>query len=153
MIESLRPQTRGECEHLPKPCPFFSCKHHALWILTPTQINQLSDERILEMFEKLPNHASCTLDLVDHFTYKPRNDNDDTRGVGERFCMTLQEIANVYPTGGISRERVRQLIECKGNQYRKSPYGYGAIKRLKHYTRARILRPFVDTSFDFCQIA
>ena len=103
------------------------------------------------MFEQLPVYASCTLDIVDHFgRFQPAKHGDEAP---ENKCqlpylahMTLQEIADIYPGGAITRERVRQLIECKGNPYRKG--SRGALRRLRYPGRSNVLRIFLESTTD-----
>ena len=149
MINPTKPRTRGDCRFAPKPCPFYTCKHHALYILTPTQIGQMTDEKILAMFDRLPPWASCTLDIIDHYSHhRPIN----PEGSGSEFALTLQEMADIYPTGQITRERVRQLIETRGNPWRKGPKG--ALRRLKYPGRSKWLRPFIEPDIiEYCRLA
>ncbi len=88
-----RPQTRGDCEDMPRPCPFVACRYHlAFDVLGGGGVREnfpdlvsMEDDSPLDL-EKMP--ATCALDEAD------RNGLEDT-AVGVRM--------------NLSRERVRQL--------------------------------------------
>lgn len=82
-----RPNTRGDCHAMPRPCPFVSCVHHLyLDVNARTGAIKLNFPH-LEVWEL---DETCSLDVAD-------------RG-GE----TLEWIGKIY---GITRERVRQIVE------------------------------------------
>lgn len=78
------PLTRAECEFVPRPCPYVSCRHHLY--LDVTRYGSIR----LNFPEYAPDELgeSCSLDVAD------------------RGSHSLEEIA---PFLNISKERVRQL--------------------------------------------
>ena len=84
-----RPQTRGECMHDERPCPWVSCKHHLYLDVNPDtgsiKIN-FPDVEVWDMKE------TCALD------------------VAERNGITLEEVGEIM---NLTRERVRQ-VEVRG---------------------------------------
>ena len=85
-----RPQTRADCEKLPRPCPFVGCRHH-LWM----EVSPRSRDIKPNHKEQLPwemKGSTCSLDVVE--------DNPDG--------MTLLDIGAHL---GVSRERIRQVEE------------------------------------------
>ena len=103
--EDWRPRTRGDCDRVPRPCPYVACRHHLY-------LDVHSPRRIRPMFpglepEELPE--SCSLDLA------------------ERGGMTLGEVGELL--GGVSRERIRQIqtVACRKLRlplYRVAPSDY-----------------------------
>lgn len=84
-----RPQTRGECEGVARPCPFVSCKHHLYLDVNPeTGSLRLTfpDREVHELEE------TCSLD------------------VAERDGATLEQVGELV---NLTRERIRQ-IEVRG---------------------------------------
>lgn len=79
-----RPQTRGECEEVPRPCPFVSCKHHLFLDVTPGTGAIKLNFPDLEVWDL--GH-SCALDVADE---------------GEQTLEYVGAIMNV------TRERIRQ---------------------------------------------
>ena len=82
---NTRPQTRAECEFVPRPCPYVSCRYHLFVDVSPKtgaiKLNfpDLEPDELAE---------SCTLD------------------VAERDGATLEEVGSCL---NITRERVRQV--------------------------------------------
>lgn len=119
-----KPAKRSDCLDGVRPCPWISCKHHMLWIMVPVTgnfnskvlidsfIRKKSNEEIEEIMENLSE--SCTLDVAD------------------RLGQTLEQVGNII---GITRERVRQVEDCKAG---------GAIQRLRHYSKMKLIRDFRD---------
>lgn len=87
--EVNRPDTRGECKGMPRPCPFVSCKHHLYLDVNPEtgsiKIN-FPDKEVEELEE------TCALDVADK---------------GGAILERCGELLN------LTRERVRQ-IETRG---------------------------------------
>jgi len=57
-----RPRTRADCEHIPRPCPFVSCKHNMFLDATNKDRSiklNFPDKQPCEMEE------SCVLDIAD----------------------------------------------------------------------------------------
>ena len=115
-----RPKMRGECVGGQRPCPWISCRYHMLWFYITEKAKgeagrklfKHSNDEIAEFAISLP--VTCTLDVTDR---------------GE---ATLEVIGAIF---GITRERIRQLQDgTKGK-------GNGAIGRMKHRSRADLLRP------------
>lgn len=78
-----RPTTRADCVDAPRPCPWYSCRHHVgLEVAQDGGIQYVPPEQL----EELP--YSCALDAA------------------ERDGMTLEEVGDVF---GVSRERIRQV--------------------------------------------
>lgn len=83
--DAVRPQTRGECADMPRPCPFVTCVHHLyLDVMRKTGAVKFNfpDIEPDEMAE------SCALDVAD------------------RLGSTLEYVAEVT---NLTRERVRQI--------------------------------------------
>lgn len=80
-----RPQTRGDCAEMERPCPFVACKYHLYIDVHPVRgsikIN-FPDVEVWEMEE------TCALDIAD------------------RGGITLEEVGMIM---NLTRERVRQL--------------------------------------------
>ena len=87
--EYWRPQSRGECAQMDRPCPFISCKYHLYIDVHPVRgsikIN-FPDMEVWEMKE------TCALDIAD------------------RGGITLEEVGEIM---NLTRERVRQ-VETQG---------------------------------------
>ncbi len=91
---SWRPETRADCEHIPRPCPYLGCRHHLAQDLTGNGHIHLTFPWI---FPWEMTH-SCALD------------------VAEDGQHTLEEVGEVL---NVTRERVRQIervamAKCKG---------------------------------------
>lgn len=82
----LRPRRRGECVDGPRPCPWLSCRHHALWARSPRELRRLDDDGLLELAASL--ETTCTLDVADE------------------GGVSLREVGEVI---GSTRERARQI--------------------------------------------
>jgi hypothetical protein len=84
-----RPRTRGDCEGMPRPCPFVSCKHHLYLDVNP-EIGSIKlnfpDLEVWEMRE------TCALDVAD------------------RGGITLEDAGEIL---NLTRERIRQ-VEVRG---------------------------------------
>jgi hypothetical protein len=80
-----RPENRGECADMERPCPFVSCKYHLYIDVHPVRgsikIN-FPDVEVWEMSD------TCALDIAD------------------RGGITLEEVGEIM---NLTRERVRQL--------------------------------------------
>jgi sigma-70-like protein len=84
-----RPRTRGECENMPRPCPFVSCSHH-LYLDVNTQTGAIKlNFPHLEVWEM---RETCSLDVAD------------------RGGITLEEVGAIM---NLTRERIRQ-VEVRG---------------------------------------
>lgn len=79
-----RPETRGQCENVPRPCPYVSCKYHLYLDETDAGGVKLNFPDI----EPDQMKESCTLDIADK---------------GSRRLEDVGELMN------ITRERVRQI--------------------------------------------
>ncbi|MET0389839.1 MAG: sigma factor-like helix-turn-helix DNA-binding protein [Polyangiales bacterium] len=83
--EYWRPQSRGDCAEMERPCPFVSCKYHLYIDVHPVRgsikIN-FPDVEVWDMTD------SCALDIAD------------------RGGITLEEVGEIM---NLTRERVRQL--------------------------------------------
>lgn len=84
-----RPQTRGECRGMPRPCPYVSCKHH-LYLDVNQETGSIKlnfpDVEVWEMTN------TCSLDVAD------------------RGGITLEEVGEIL---NLTRERIRQ-VEVRG---------------------------------------
>jgi hypothetical protein len=86
-----RPKTRGDCENMPRPCPWLSCRHHLALVVNVTRFSQqavrspfagVMEGDLSEMKQ------TCSLDVADD---------------GEH---TLEEVADVM---GVTRQRVEAI--------------------------------------------
>lgn len=97
-----RPKTRGDC--LPggcneaRPCPFVSCRHHLYLSVKTTGSITLHHGPGVEPWELA---ETCALDVAD------RGRRDGFDGIDHGHA-TLEEVGALV---GITRERVRQLVE------------------------------------------
>ena len=98
----MRPRTRGECESMPRPCPFVSCKYHLYLDVDDRRGSIKLNFPDIEVWEMMD---SCALD------------------VAERGGETLQTVADLL---NLTRERARQ-IENKGITAVRE---HGATKRI-----------------------
>jgi hypothetical protein len=84
-VDYWRPQTRGDCMEMERPCPFVACKYHLYIDVHPVRgsikIN-FPDVEVWEMTD------TCALDIAD------------------RGGITLEEVGQIM---NLTRERVRQL--------------------------------------------
>lgn len=112
---ALRPRVRGDCYESPRPCPWFLCKHHMLWVFKPSFLRKVSDEELLEIWWGMPE--SCVLDVADS---------------GEQYGAEIGRII------GVSRERIRQIVSDFGGG------GGTALKRIRREARIGHLRGFLD---------
>ena len=107
-----RPKTRGDCEELPRPCPFVSCKHHLYLDVNPetgTLRLTFPDLQVGDLEE------TCALDVAD------KEDGSTLLRVGELINLT--------------RERIRQ-IEVRGLlKLKMSPPGEDPIPGDPDYGR------------------
>ncbi|TAL43051.1 MAG: hypothetical protein EPN91_07180 [Salinibacterium sp.] len=83
--EVARPEVRGECLQMSRPCPFVSCSHHLYLDVNPENGNIKLNFPNLEVWEL---KQTCSLDVAD------------------RGGATLEEIGDLV---GLTRERVRQV--------------------------------------------
>jgi hypothetical protein len=87
--EGWRPQTRGDCSDVPRPCPYVSCRYNLTLDLTPKgHIRWRQDGDFDNSFDGRDN---CALD------------------VAARGPHTLQDIADI---SGVCRERIRQELDA-----------------------------------------
>lgn len=83
-IDADRPRTRADCEGLPRPCPWISCRYHLA-----IDVNELGTlHRTFGLTDVSEMHETCALDIAD------------------RGGATLEEIGRAL---NVSRERIRQL--------------------------------------------
>ena len=84
-----RPQSRGECADMERPCPFVSCKYHLYIDVHPVRGSIKINFPDLEVWEMTD---TCALDIAD------------------RGGITLEEVGEIM---NLTRERVRQ-VETQG---------------------------------------
>jgi hypothetical protein len=84
-----RPETRGECADMERPCPFVSCKYHLYIDVHPVRGSIKINFPDLEVWEMTD---TCALDIAD------------------RGGITLEEVGEIM---NLTRERVRQ-VETQG---------------------------------------
>jgi DNA-directed RNA polymerase specialized sigma24 family protein len=84
-----RPRTRGDCQDMPRPCPFVSCSHHLYLDVNPDSGAIKLNFPHLEVDQMA---ASCSLDVAD------------------RGGITLEEVGAIL---NLTRERIRQ-VEVRG---------------------------------------
>jgi hypothetical protein len=80
-----RPESRGECADMERPCPFVSCKYHLYIDVHPVRGSIKINFPDLEVWEMTD---TCALDIAD------------------RGGITLEEVGQIM---NLTRERVRQL--------------------------------------------
>ena len=84
-----RPETRGDCAEMERPCPFVSCKYHLYIDVHPVRGSIKINFPDLEVWEMTD---TCALDIAD------------------RGGITLEEVGEIM---NLTRERVRQ-VETQG---------------------------------------
>jgi hypothetical protein len=84
-----RPESRGECADMERPCPFVSCKYHLYIDVHPVRGSIKINFPDLEVWEMTD---TCALDIAD------------------RGGITLEEVGEIM---NLTRERVRQ-VETQG---------------------------------------
>jgi len=84
-----RPESRGECADMERPCPFVSCKYHLYIDVHPVRGSIKVNFPDLEVWEMTD---TCALDIAD------------------RGGITLEEVGEIM---NLTRERVRQ-VETQG---------------------------------------
>ena len=90
-VDVERPQTRGDCAAVMRPCPFVACKHSMYLDVNPETGSIKLNRPDLDPWE-MPADASCVLDIA------------------ERGALTLDETAVAM---NFTRERARQ-VEVRG---------------------------------------
>lgn len=96
----FRPRTRGDCDNVPRPCPFVSCSMNNYLDVSSHGAIKLNFPD-LEPWE-VPAAMSCTLDVVDK--------NPDG--------ATLEHVGEIM---NLTRERIRQLEERAKVRIRATP--------------------------------
>ncbi|MDB4986783.1 MAG: DNA-binding protein AsgB [Myxococcaceae bacterium] len=84
-----RPESRGECADMERPCPFVSCKYHLYIDVHPVRGSIKINFPDIEVWEMTD---TCALDIAD------------------RGGITLEEVGEIM---NLTRERVRQ-VETQG---------------------------------------
>ena len=84
-----RPDTRAECQSMPRPCPYVSCSHHLYLDVNPSSGAIKLNFPHLEVWEM---RETCALDVAD------------------RGGITLEEVGEIL---NLTRERIRQ-VEVRG---------------------------------------
>jgi hypothetical protein len=84
-LDRARPRCRADCENLPRPCPFLSCRHHLF-----LDVNQDTGSIKFNFpgIEPWEMAESCALDVAD------------------RGGVTLEEVGSIL---NVTRERIRQM--------------------------------------------
>jgi hypothetical protein len=103
--EYWRPQSRGECADMERPCPFVSCKYHLYIDVHPVRGSIKINFPDLEVWEMTD---TCALDIAD------------------RGGITLEEVGEIM---NLTRERVRQ-VETQGLSKLE---GLSEIEQLRDY--------------------
>jgi hypothetical protein len=93
-----RPETRGECEESPRPCPYVGCRYHLYLDVSPATGSIKLNFPDLEVWEL---RVSCALDVA--------------RAGGVR----LESVGDVM---NITRERIRQLEAEAVAKLERSPF-------------------------------
>jgi hypothetical protein len=84
-----KPDTRAQCQSMPRPCPFVSCAHHLYLDVNPASGAIKLNFPHLEVWEM---KETCALDVAD------------------RGGITLEEVGEIL---NLTRERIRQ-VEVRG---------------------------------------
>ena len=104
-VDYWRPETRGDCAEMERPCPFVACKYHLYIDVHPVRGSikvNFPDVEVWEMTD------TCALDIAD------------------RGGITLEEVGVIM---NLTRERVRQL-ETQGLARLQ---GIEDVERLRDY--------------------
>ena len=107
---SVRPDTRGDCENMARPCPYVSCRHHLLLDVTETGSIK-AGKRMPALI--LNGRAS---EIRAEYMYESWADGvtDELMGMRETCSLDVAEdgsktLAEVGELFGMTRERVRQI--------------------------------------------
>ncbi len=125
-METNKPIRRGDCRGKERPCVFISCKHHMIWAFATGKgfLGKINNNQRVENFLR-KNTDDEIIDMI--FGMK------ETCTLDVATCRsTLEKIGNLL---GVSRERVRQIEDCKRG---------GAIQKLRRPARKKFLKDFVD---------
>lgn len=90
-LATERPQTRSDCDDVPRPCPFVGCRHN-LYLDVNGESGTITFVRPDVAPWDMPADRSCSID------------------VAEQGALTLEEVGEIL---NVTRERARQL-EVKG---------------------------------------
>lgn len=103
-----RPQSRGECANVARPCPYVSCKYHLYLDVNPNTGSIKVNFPTKEVWEL---EQSCALD------------------VAKQGGITLEEVGEIL---NLTRERIRQ-VEVRGLMKLREAGG----EELVHYLAAQ----------------
>ena len=91
-----RPKSREECEDVPRPCPWITCRHNLFCDVIRGRIEQNAPNPW-----DMPPDESCVLDIIDR-----------------EGKLNLKQIGEMYE---LSRERVRQIAVTGLRKFRSTP--------------------------------
>lgn len=99
-----RPRTRGDCEKIPRPCPFVGCRYHLY--LDVTHRGSI----LLNHPDKEPGEleVSCSLDVADE-GHPADEGKQGGRGPGGYSIDARSTLDAISETLSVSRERIRQI--------------------------------------------
>lgn len=97
LLKIIKPKIRKDCENVPRPCPFVSCRYNIF-----LDVNSQSGN-IKNVFNEFKDPIymtfnNCVLDIVE-----------------KHGCMTLEDIGKIM---NITRERVRQICDASVRKIR-----------------------------------
>ncbi len=122
IIDSSRPRTRNQCQNMPRPCLYVSCRHHLyldINVDTGSVKYNFPNKEVWELEE------TCALD------------------VAERGGATLEEIGDIM---NLTRERVRQL-ETDGLKNLEMHQAKKSDEGLEPFKNFNLENPDADSSF------
>lgn len=130
MPDLPRPRTRGECDVVPRPCPFVSCEYH-LFLDVQTNGSIKTNFPDLEPGD-LPPDGSCALDIAD-------DGGATLERVGELMNFTRERTRQVEAVALAKVKRAyaaRRLLddaEPRAPSKRRLPVLHGAARHRHHF--------------------
>lgn len=123
----MRPRKRGDCDDIPRPCPYVGCMYHlALSVSSRGSIRAVGLSRVLKL------GAAVGEELLDSVVDAlPHMEHTCTLDVAEDGEQTLEAIGKIL---GVTKEAVRQTEEK-------------SLSRLRHTYKSR----GIDSSRGFVQ--
>lgn len=102
-----RPQTRGDCAGVPRPCPFIACRHHLYLDVTAVGSVRINFPG-LEPSDMHPER-SCALDVAERVAMTGELLSLDAVGVALNMTREGSRLAEVQALDSLGRTHLRVL--------------------------------------------